>query len=531
MFSKIILCATNNKLIAGTWRMGKLQSHQVFVNDPQGHEDFSRFLKFNLKTSLYLLADAIEEDYRSETLPHATGNARAEMIDRKLTQLYRTTNYRLAHFIERETVNRKDDKFVMAALTNPSFLDVWVNIIKIEKAPLAGIYLLSMMSQEIVRSMKLNAPDLLLSERLSSGLRQTYFNKGQLRISRLAPITIEAQSKLGYFYLTETEKTRLYLISQRLVGRETKLAISLPAHDESSESICRDIAQETGMECGSVDIVQFARGLNLEPKLLRDNPELLHMHLLAISRKPDNIAPVALTKQYQINKIRVGILSLAALVLLAGLFAAGFYYLAALNNAKQIQQDLAETAIQTRLYDEVAKNFPKTDISGNDLQAAAELAKTLQQYKKPPIRVMQVISNAIATAPELQINRMKYMLSNEVEPKDVSEANVITTNTTSTVNPATSFVPDPTQLYEVAFIEGEIRGFNGDYREALEKVNQLAERFKNDPSVAQVLILNGPVNVSSYTNLQGNTNDAFANEQAAALFKLRIILKKEEVKS
>jgi hypothetical protein len=89
------------------------------------------------------------------------------------------------------------------------------------------------------------------------------------------------------------------------------------------------------------------------------------------------------------------------------------------------------------------------------------------------------------------------------------------------------FVPDPKLLYEVGFINGEIKNFTGDYREALESVNRLSDRLKADSAVAQVIILQSPVNVSSYSSLQGSTADERTAQLPAALFKLRVTLKQE----
>lgn len=91
-----------------------------------------------------------------------------------------------------------------------------------------------------------------------------------------------------------------------------------------------------------------------------------------------------------------------------------------------------------------------------------------------------------------------------------------------------SFTPDPNYLYEIAFINGEMRRFSGDYRAALESVNRLVERLKADETVAQVDVLQAPVNVSSYSNLQGSTTDERTTQTTPALFKLRVIFNREE---
>src|SRR5664279_3200666 len=173
MFDKIILCATSNKLIAGLWQLGKLQSHETFQNNEQGLADFSLFLTNHSNIKLYFLVDAVEEDYRLETLPHTSGGARREVVERKLNQIYRGITYRAAHFIDREQDKRKDDRFQFVALNSSDFIQDWIDIIEEQQAPLVGVYLLPTVSQSLVRRMKLTSPHILLSERLSSGLRQS----------------------------------------------------------------------------------------------------------------------------------------------------------------------------------------------------------------------------------------------------------------------------------------------------------------------------------------------------------------------
>lgn len=529
MFSKIVLCATNNKLIAGKWQQGKLLSHQVFGNTPDGLEDFARFLQKNEGTNVYLLVDAVEEDYRLETMPHTSGNSRREMVERKLSQLYRGTVFRTAHFINRESDKRKDDRFLFVGLNQAQFLDPWLQQIKAHQTALVGVYLLPMVSQHFVRRMKEMAPHILLSERLSSGLRQTYLHNGRLRISRLSPFTPESHKALGYFYVVETEKTKLYLISQRYISRETELKMLIPAYQENSQSLCRDVEQEHGISCSTIDLAKFAAGLKLEPVLLRDNPELLHMHLLANGVVPDNLAPATLSKYHQVNVIRQVINVSSALILLLGIGFSAWYLKQTYDNKISTQQAELATKHQEQQYQEVAKDFPVTPVPATDLQLVADLEKAIVANAKMPDRAMQILSEAITASPEIELNRLSWQLSNDDNPKDSDSAGV---NAISSTNPnpgaVSSFVPDKNFLYEVAFVNGEIRRFTGNYRAALESVNRLADRLRENAQVAQVTVLQAPVNVSSYTNLQGSTTDERTAQATPALFKIRVILKREE---
>jgi len=527
MFDKIILCATSNKLIAGLWQLGKLQSHETFQNNEQGLADFSLFLTNHSNIKLYFLVDAVEEDYRLETLPHTSGGARREVVERKLNQIYRGITYRAAHFIDREQDKRKDDRFQFVALNSSDFIQDWIDIIEEQQAPLAGVYLLPTVSQSLVRRMKLTAPNILLSERLSSGLRQSYLHNGSLRISRLTPVPPVAQSELGHFYVTETEKTRLYLISQRLIGSDTPLSMVLPSLDESSESICRAIEQNDRIKCTSLDLAKFAQSLKLQPQLLQKTPELLHMQLLAMGNLPDNLAPSPLTKYHQLILVRQLINGTTLAIVLGGLVWAGIYLKQSFDDDVLTDQAKTATSDQGRLYRAVAKNFPSTTIPSDDLKLAVELQQAISGYAKSPKRMMQTLSKALEPQSEIQINRLHWVLTNEVDPQDNDKTQSATPSPKQTAGTSTQpdFVPDPKILYQVAFINGEIKGFSGDYRAALESVNHFAERLKADASVERVTILQGPVNVSSFSNLQGSTAEENTSQQSTALFKLRVRLK------
>ena len=278
---KLILCANNHSLTAGIWHGTKLQSYAVFNNIDQDYTAFSQYLTKQPNTNIYLIVDAVEEDYKLESLPHTAGRARREIIERKLNQFNRNSTFRTAHFINRAPDKRKDDNFLFVALSNADSLQGWLDVIQANQSPLVGVYLLPMISQVMVRQMKLMAPHILLCEQLPSGFRQTYLHNGRIRMSRLVPMVGIKPNQLAYFYLVEIEKTRLYLMSQRLINGETPLQMVLPALDNSHHEIAKSISQDQGLECKTVDILAYAKNINLAESLIKPHPELLHMQLLA----------------------------------------------------------------------------------------------------------------------------------------------------------------------------------------------------------------------------------------------------------
>ena len=518
---KLICCATNHSLIAGLWHGTKLQTYAVFSNKDDDHTAFSQYISQFANTNIYLIVDAIEEDYKVESLPHTSGTARREIIERKLNQFNRNSLYRAAHFINRATDKRKDDNFLFVSLNNADFLQGWIDAIQANQAPLVGVYMLPMISQVAVRQMKLMAPHILLCERLTSGLRQTYLQNGRLRMSRLAPMQDVKPNQLAYFYLVEIDKTRLYLTSQRLITNETALQLVLPAIDNSNNEIAKSISQEQGLECKIVDMLAYAKNSNIAIDLVKKHPEFLHMQMLANGNIPDNLAPAMFSKIHGLNNVCLKINIATASVATIGVLLASFYAWQGKHQNDQLQHITTQTQQQLQQYETVAKDFPSTPIASSELKVAADLARIIQANNQSPRQLMQILSGAFEASPEIALSRMRWMLSSDKELKD--EEGGVVSNAQSA---ALSTGNDTTKLLQIGFINAEIKGFTGDYRAALNSVNTFVTHLRQNNLVDQVMILQEPVNVSSLANLQGSTTDENAStERPPAIFKLKIILK------
>ncbi|WP_020167059.1 MULTISPECIES: hypothetical protein [Methylotenera] len=520
---KLILCANNHSLTAGVWHGTKLQNYAVFNNIDHDYTAFSEYLAQQPNTNIYLIVDAVEEDYRLESLPHTTGRARTEIIERKLNQFNRSSIFRAAHFINRSTDKRKDDNFLFVALSNADSLQGWLDAIQANQSPLVGVYLLPMISQVVVRQMKLMAPHILLCEQLPSGFRQTYLHNGRLRMSRLVPMVDVKPNQLAYFYLVEIEKTRLYLMSQRLISSETPLQMVLPALDNSHHEIAKSISQDQGLECKTVDILAYAKNVRIDSALVRTNPELLHMQLLANGNVPDNLAPAAYSKIHNLNNMRRILQIATAIIVAVGVLLAGFYLWQGKKQKDQLQAINAQTAEQQHLYNVVAQNFPAAPIPSNELKVAAELVQVIKKNSQTPAQLMQILSGACEASPEITLNRVRWVRSATDDIKDEASSDNTAANQsqTSVVNANN----DPTNLLQIGFVNADIKGFSGDYRAALNTVSQFVNKLRGNSAVDQVVILQEPVNVSSLANLQGSTTDENTAERPPAAFKLKIVLK------
>lgn len=548
--SKIVLCATANKLLAGVWYAGKLQGCQSFVNHEDGYAAFTEFMQAYQSVPVYLIVDAVEEDYRLESLPHTTGNAKRELLNRKLNQFYRGLDYRTAHFISRDKNKRKDDNYLFAALNNDEFIKGWVAVLQQLDAQLVGVYLLPMLSRLLVKQLKLTGSNILLCEKLSSGLRQSYFHDGCLSMSRLVPNVPDDASKLAYFYLVETEKTRLYLMSKRFISLDTRMQLVLMSADGDTESISQAISQEQGMDCLNINLTEMVKNLGLPLAQLRQQPELLHMQLLADGNLVDNLAPEKLTKSYRFKRLSQAIKLATLLIGITGVSTAAWLLLQGFGHQSAYEQAVQDTQLQEYRYREAARNFPDTAIDASNLQIAVELDNKIAGYPKSPRRMMQVLSAALNpsaqgrlaqdkfdqdaldkdTLDKVQLNRLRWMFSQDINVKDDDKLMPVpqTAGMPSQNNSNATISSQPGALHEIGFVSAEILGFSGDYRAAINTVNRYVANLKFDTRVAAVEVLQEPVNVSSFVDLKGSTVDEQSTLTQSAHFKLKVILKSSD---
>ncbi len=514
---QIILCANAKQLVVGVWHADQLQHSERFLNTTEGHAAFKQFLESHADTKVLLISNAVEEDYRVESLPHTTGTAKKELISRKLDQFYRGINYRTAHFIMREKDKRKDDRYLFLALNNDDFLQDWMRIIEETESQLVGVYVLPMLSRFLVKEFNITAPHILLCEMLSSGLRQTYLHNGRLRMSRLIPNVPTDSKQLSYFYSVETQKTRLYLMSKRLIARDTVLNVQLASiQNNRFQSVQDSFQHEADFECEVMPLGSLIQSQQLSPTAVNKIPELLHMQLLASGIQVDNLAPEALTKAFRLRRVSTLIKTITLILAISAvLFSLWFLYqsLQLQNEIKNVQQ---ATKLEQLKYKTVAADFPTTKLTAIDLKKAVEINESLVTLPKSPRTLMLVLSDALLQIPAVQLNSLYWQQSNLTELK--SKYALERSNQT--------IVSNGQQLLTNGVLTADIQPFDGNYREANHLVNQLANSLQQDDRVVEVKVLQLPTNQQSYADLSGSTKDSQSNDltSAAASFKLLIVL-------
>ena len=520
MAKKLLLCISVNGVAAARWQGGRLAECSVFGNDDEGMTEFRDYAAASAGIPAFIIVDAIEEDYRFETLPHASGSDRAQMVERKLRQYYRGSQYSAASLVGRDSTKRRDDRFLFAALTNPDIVAPWLATVTECGLPVGGIYLLPTVTTGLVDVFEGKPKNLLFVAAHPAGIRLTFFREGAFRLSRLSR-TDAAGGASGKAIIEEIFNTRLYLHALRAATLDEPVSVVLLDHADQFTDTARAISEDNpSLHCSRLGKTDIAARLKLDPGLIDISPAAIYLHLLGARTQGNNLASPAVTAGYRLYQTRRQLLTASAIAVVVGIAGSGF------NLWQQISiQDLAgeaarRTAQVNADYQAATRQFPAAPNSADNLKKATELADKLKAAAVTPDRFLGVVSRALEPAAEIALLEVAW----QHRPGEFSAGSGTATPGAVPERAEATAASAAGPRKQSGLISGQVRDFRGDFRRAIAAINALADRLRKDPAVENVRIVQLPLNVSPTLALTGNTTEN-PTQSGSADFKLVVVLR------
>ncbi len=521
MAAKLLVYVTTSGAAASLARGGKVEVLERFANDEAGLAAFREYAAASAGAPAFILVDATEEDYRFETLPHASGADREQMVERKLRQYYRSSPYSMAQLVGRDDTKRRDDRFLFCALTNPDVVTPWLDILAALKQPVGGIHLLPLVLRRLVPDIAPKVTNLITVGVLPSGIRLAFFRDGAFRLSRLSRADLSPET-LPKAIIEEISNTRLYLHALRAATLDEPVTVVLLDLAGQLGPVRQQIAADVpGISSELVGGEVIASKLKLATVDFATNPEIAYLQLLADRMPSANLAKPDITLDYRRlrTKQRLYAASIAAAVI--GLCWSGF------NLSQQFMLDgeredvVRQTARVNAEYEAATRQFPSAPTSAENLRRTTEIAEKLRATDKTPLPFLVSLSRALGPDPDLMTVEVLWQHSpNEIAGPDRSGQPATAGNT-----PPPAPAPGAGGIRKQSgLLSGEIRNFRGDYRNAISRVNALADRLRNDPAVEEVRVVQLPLNVSPGLALSGRTSDTPA-QGGSTEFKLIVVMK------
>jgi hypothetical protein len=505
------------------WRGSRITECREFVDDPAGQAGFKEYLAQFSNVPVHIIVDAVEEDYRFETLPHASGGDRSDMVGRKLKQHYRNTPYVAAWLLGREADKRRDDRYLFSALTNPDLLNDWLQAIVAAGLPVAGIHLLPMVSAALLDKIETKATNLLLVAQHFNGLRLTFFRDRQFRLSRLTRGDSGRVENRARYFAEEISNTRLYLHALRTMTLDEQLTVLLVDRTDELAEVAEGVARDNpSLVCVRLGRQEISTRLGVAAPLLEASPYAIYLQLLGMKEPPSNLAPANVTVGYQRYQARRAIYAGCGALAAAAAVWAGVNASQMMSLRGETEDAARETALLASQYAEITRQFPQAPTTAENLKKAVEIAQKLRESVHTPQRMLGIVSRAIETSPSVVIKEFGWKYGTaEFEAQGPGSRSAAGADAGPAAASGLALARK-----ESALIEGEIRPFRGDYRSAIVTINALAARIAGEPDVAEVRVVKLPLNVSPSLSLSGNTVDnPEQTATATAEFKLLVVLK------
>ena len=469
---RLVLLATPRQIGVLDWRPGSMHWLGEFSAGRDGLAAFRQVVAAHRQLPALLVVDSVDEDYRSEVLPHVQGHARAEMLARKLRQVFRNARFTGAWRQGREPAGRRDDRYLLAALTDADWLTPWLAVLEREASPLAGITPLALACQPLLARLRVQEPHVLLAYRLDSRLRLSYYHEGQLRFSRL--IGSETPTQTPGNAADEIAKTQLYLTGQRILPREARLHVLLLDPSGQLDTAQAALNADPAFSARLVDLSAVARALRIPQHFLAATPDIAPLAAIAGAPLQLDLAPPPMLRRHAEFRWRRGLNLAATVVAAGGLALTAGYWLHAqkLRDETLVMQADAQRA--DARHAETVKSFPALAIRPDQLGQVLALAKQLEGAPLDVEALLAPLGQALAWHPEVVVSAL-------------------------TLQETAADTVDLT-------LDARLAAFDGNYRAAMARIDSLAARLAATPGIAAVERVVSPVDLAPGATLTGRTS-------------------------
>lgn len=511
-----VFCLSGRHLAVYEWWDGTLSEPLLFAPDREGQDRFVRYLEQTPPVPGCFLVDVVEEEYRRENLPHVFPRDRRALIRHRAARLFRDSEHWHAELQGRETEDRRDDRVLYVALTNPGVLEPWLALMTQRRLPIAGIFSLPLLSASLLRAVSGGTGNaLLVSLQGADNLRQSFFQGRYLKISRLAHLPVAQGRQAAEAIPEEVEKLRHYLNSLRLLTRDESLDVYVLSDAEALSDLGRAPASAGHTRYHVVDIADLAHRLGMGNGLDSTYADSLFVRLLIRACPANHYATAQETRYFTVHRLRKAMVAASVALLLGSALWSGLQVVDGLSSRWQGLAAGQQAQYYLQRYREAKADLPPAPAEPGDLKAVVDTAATLAKRRAMPGSMMSLLGGALEAYPDLHLEEFEWRASADPDARVGDRSAVGGTGRA----PAAG---GNGEVYHLALIRGRLSPFDGDFRRALQRVQGFAEALGRVDGVHQVSVLSLPLNLSSQERLSGDVGASAAGKRAD--FTIKVVL-------
>ncbi len=514
-FNRRALFISADKVSVYHWDKGELGSSYMFDIDDAGRNNFERYLKETENTPMTILVDVIEEEFRQDTIPHVFGSDRTALIERKQSRLFRDADYVYVQSQGREVEGRRDDRLLFVALTKQDIVEPWIELLDKYKVPLKGMLSVPLLLQSYIKTLPdISDHALIVTMQSISGLRQTFFHKKELKISRLSKLPRFGTESYAPRIESEVEKIQRYLNSLRLIPNDTSLDVYVIADKTTLDELEKRKVSARMLKRHYYDVNKLLESIQKSAvQTVPFSDQLLLCHLLKDQVK-NCYASSSEMRYLKMRNMRHAMNVASATLLFVSVIYSGLNFMGGLTYKQESESSKNKADFYQVRYDLARERLPKTPVEPAQIKVAVDAVATLEEYKSTPHEMLSFLGKGLEQYPKIKLDDIDWIFS-----LDPNKGTAVEDNSD---NLPVDIVNDINQVkyYQISNLSAHIEPFDGNYREAIAMVNEFAETLSGFDSAYSVSIESFPLDISSKATLQGNTR----SKGKTALFSLRAVV-------
>ncbi len=515
-------------MVAQEWVGRELQSSIYFEPDEQGLDLFSAYLRSFRNEPVRLLVDLIEEEFRQIKIPLLRGSDRQAIIGRNYANFFRNSEYRFAVSQSIEKAARKEEKLLLIGLTNQSLLEPWMRLIDDTNTPLSGIISLPLLSEELIdHFVSEGSAKILVTQEVPSNLRQSVFIDGKLILSRLVPIASFYQGDYADDVIRDIESTQRYLLSQRFVERDGKVAVHIVCNKRHRDKLTIKFAEENYQDFYIHEINELLEEHKIEVKEEQDFSSALFCYYASKKLSLNHYAQSKHKKYYQHHKTSL-ILKLASVAILtAGLGLATISLVkGAIYGSSESESTLIEQKYKAKLS-QLSGNKVDSTTSTTSMQQIVQTVEDLNKnYLHDPENMMSLVSRDVSLFSDIRVTNLEWFLadsSNLDSSEEASWAGGKGAKRQQNKKGNKKQRKNVKGFFEIVNVKAEFLNFSGDYRYVLSAVDDLEKTMAESGNYFDVEILKRPLDIESNNQLSGDASPSKSRVGLRADLAFRVV--------
>ena len=512
-FGRRVILLSSGNFSLYTWQG---QRAYLFNADEEGYKEFSRYISQTPTMPTYILVDSMHEEFHLDTIPKLSRADREAVIKRKKDRLFGTDVYFYSEVQSQHSKvkNKRAEEDILLTAIKDTGIGPIRDILMNYQVPLHGIIPLSQIMKLFLPSLEKISDHVLLASVQSSGLRQTFLHKGQLKMSRLTMLPRYNVQGYSLRMLTDADTMFKYLNSQRLLVGANFLDVCFFAGGELLQSLKQSYKSNNPMiRPYYIDIAQLA-DLKLGFKIKHPVPfsDSLFAHTL-LKYCPPNIYAVAQELRFKVlRRTRYTLYILSVLLILGS----SVYGVVNIFDTVVLNRGIKILVSNTRHYESnyQARNatLPKNELAIEDMEKIMEVLPHFKQHDHNRVEMLTFVGEVLLSFPSVQLKKIKWErgLGDKADGENNPSAEQVAGDEAS-------------EYYQTAWIWAKIEPFNGDYRSAIALINRFTQALQE--STNQVTIVELPMDMSSEKTLRGDINTSM---EAIAEFIIKATIRKTD---